>query len=75
VLSAAWPQLVRADEAAVLEEVTVTAQRRTERLQDVPVAVTAISGSQLIDRGVREAGDIVDAVPNLLLNLPYGPEA
>jgi len=75
VLSASWPQQARADEAAVLEEVTVTAQRRTERLQDVPVAVTALSGSELIDRGVRQAGDIVDAVPNLLLNLPYGPEA
>src|ERR1700751_3213456 len=69
------PQPARADEAAVLEEVTVTAQRRTERLQDVPVAVTVLSGSELIDRGVRQAGDIVDAVPNLLLNLPYGPEA
>jgi iron complex outermembrane recepter protein len=68
-------QPARADEAAALEEVTVTAQRRTERLQDVPVAVTAISGSELIDRGVRQAADIADAVPNLLLNLPYGPEA
>jgi iron complex outermembrane receptor protein len=65
----------RADESAVLEEVTVTAQRRTERLQDVPVAVTAVSSSELLDRGVRQAGDIVDAVPNLLLNQPYGPEA
>jgi iron complex outermembrane recepter protein len=65
----------RADEAVGLEEVTVTAQRRTERLQDVPVAVTALSGSELIDRGVRQAADIADAVPNLLLNLPYGPEA
>jgi len=75
LLGASWPQRVLADEAAVLEEVTVTAQRRTERLQDVPVAITAISGSELIDRGVRQAGDIVDSVPNLLLNLPYGPEA
>jgi len=73
--SASLLQQAYADEAAVLEEVTVTAQRRTERLQDVPVAVTALSGSELIDRGVRQAGDIVDAVPNLLLNLPYGPEA
>src|SRR5690348_7615932 len=73
--SACWLQQAHADEAAVLEEVTVTAQRRTERLQDVPVAVTALSGSELIDRGVRQAGDIVDAVPNLLLNQPYGPEA
>ncbi len=75
LLSASWPQPARADEAVVLEEVTVTAQRRTERLQDVPVAITAISGSELTDRGVRQAGDIVDSVPNLLLNLPYGPEA
>jgi len=72
---ALWPQPARADEAAVLEEVTVTAQRRTERLQDVPVAVTALSQSELIDRGVRQAGDIADVVPNLLLNQPYGPEA
>jgi iron complex outermembrane receptor protein len=75
LLDASWSQPARADEAAVLEEVTVTAQRRTERLQDVPVAVTALSESELIDRGVRQAGDIVDVVPNMLLNQPYGPEA
>src|SRR6266850_966672 len=72
-LSAAWPQSLRADEA--LEEITVTAQRVTERLQDVPVAVTAISASELLKRGVRQAGDITASVPNLLLNSPYGPEA
>ena len=72
---ALWPQPACADEAAMLEEVTVTAQRRSERLQDVPVAVTAVSQSELIDRGVRQAGDIADVVPNLLLNQPYGPEA
>jgi iron complex outermembrane receptor protein len=75
LLGASGPQPLRADEAAVLEEVTVTAQRRTERLQDVPVAVTALSESELIERGVRQAGDIVDVVPNMLLNQPYGPEA
>ncbi len=72
-LSAAWPQSVRADEA--LEEITVTAQRVSERLQDVPVAVTAILADDLDERGVRQAGDITSAVPNLLLNSPYGPEA
>src|ERR1700719_672962 len=72
-LSAASPQSVRADEA--LAEITVTAQRVSERLQDVPVAVTAISANELAERGVRQAGDITSAVPNLLLNSPYGPEA
>jgi iron complex outermembrane receptor protein len=75
LLVTCWPQLLLAEESTALEEVTVTAQRRTERLQDVPVAITAISGSELIDRGIRQASDIVSAVPNLLLNLPYGPEA
>ena len=59
----------------VLEEVVVTAERRSERLQDVPVAVTALSASDLDDLGVRKAGDITSSVPNMLLNLPYGPEA
>ena len=72
-LSAAGPQSVRADEA--LEEITVTAQRVSERLQDVPVAVTAILANELDERGARQAGDIASAVPNLLLNSPYGPEA
>src|SRR5579862_303968 len=69
-----WPLAVRADEA-VLEEVTVTAQRRTERLQDVPVAVTALSSEELEALGIRQAGDIAALVPNMLLNSPYGPEA
>jgi iron complex outermembrane recepter protein len=41
----------------------------------VPLGVTAISAADLFERGVRQAGDITSAVPNLLLNSPYGPEA
>ena len=58
-----------------LEEVVVTAQRQSERIQDVPIAITALSASDLADRGVRQAGDITASVPNMLLNSPYGPEA
>src|SRR6202163_3341242 len=62
-----------ADEA--LEEIVVTAQRQSERLQDVPIAISALSGAELAERGVRQAGDITAEVPNMLLNSPYGPEA
>lgn len=72
-LCGVWPQAVRAD--AVLEEVVVTAERRTEKAQDVPVAITAVSAADLEARGVRQAADITSLVPNMLLNLPYGPEA
>jgi iron complex outermembrane recepter protein len=58
-----------------LTEVVVTAERRSERLQDVPIALTALSGTDLEARGVRQAADITSSVPNMLLNLPYGPEA
>src|ERR1700720_1594005 len=72
-LGTAWPQSARAD--AALEEVVVTAERRSEKAQDVPVAITAVSAADLESRGVRQAGDITSTVPNLLLNSPYGPEA
>src|SRR6266404_418003 len=58
-----------------LDEIVVTAQRRVERLQDVPLAITALSGADLAEHGVRQAGDITAGVPNMLLNSPYGPEA
>lgn len=63
----------RADDE--LTEITVTAQRQTERLNDVPIAITAISADDLANRGVRQAGDVTSSVPNMLLNSPYGPEA
>ena len=36
-----------------LEEVVVTAQKRTESLQDVPISVTAISGEQIENASIR----------------------
>ncbi len=75
--AAALPVAARAQTAsdASLEEVIVTAQRKSERLQDVPIAISAISSADLESRGVRQAGDIASAVPNLTLSLPYGEEA
>ena len=71
--TALLPLLAQADTA--LEEIVVTAQRRVERLQDVPLAITALSADDLTAKGVRQAADITASVPNMLVNLPYGPEA
>ncbi|MFN3287065.1 MAG: TonB-dependent receptor [Sphingomonadaceae bacterium] len=46
-------------------DIVVTAQRREERLQDVPVAVTAFGGEQLETRQVRTVVDLMTTVPNL----------
>ncbi|MBW8811805.1 MAG: TonB-dependent receptor [Caulobacterales bacterium] len=59
-------------EAIGLEEVVVTAQKRAENLQDVPAAVSAITGSQLAARGVTETSDLMGTVPSLQVTTPYG---
>ena len=59
----------------VLAEIVVTAQRRAEKLQDVPVAVSAFTSGDLERTGIRQAGDIAAMVPNLVLSSPYGSEA
>jgi iron complex outermembrane receptor protein len=58
-----------------LQEVVVTAQRRQEKSQDVPLAISAFSSNDLARAGVRQAGDLAALVPNLMLGSPYGTEA
>ncbi|MCY4154193.1 MAG: TonB-dependent receptor plug domain-containing protein [Gammaproteobacteria bacterium] len=57
--------------AAQLEEIVVTAQKRAESLQDVPIAVQAFTGENLDELGVQSAEDIMLYVPNAAI-LPQG---
>jgi iron complex outermembrane recepter protein len=50
---------------ALLEEVTVTARKREESLQDAPIAVSAYSGDSLEYRGASDISDIANYTPNL----------
>src|SRR5260370_30427345 len=49
-----------------LEEIVVTAQRRSENLQNVPVAVTAISAAQLAATGISTSQDLSLVTPGLV---------
>src|SRR3569833_698910 len=51
----------------VLEEVTITSQRRVEKLQDVPIAATALAGDQLEGKGVARLADLQFASPALTI--------
>lgn len=53
------------DDTVRLQEVIVTATRRSENLQDVGVSVTALSGQQLQNLGYTNAVDIIRQVPAL----------
>ena len=52
-------------EATTLAALTVTAQKREEALQDVPIAVTALPEQLLQDTGVRDIKDLQVLVPGL----------
>src|SRR5665213_2635247 len=47
-----------------LDEIVVTATKRAEVLQDVPVAVTAISAQDILSRGFTNYSDFFNTVPN-----------
>jgi iron complex outermembrane receptor protein len=63
------PQLAQAQakDDAALDEVVVTARLRSERLQEVPVAVSAFNAKAIEDAGIERAGDYVALVPNVTL--------
>ncbi len=52
-------------DAVALEEVIVTAQKRAENLQEVPIAITAMNAEALELRGVTDTDSIAKLVPNL----------
>ncbi len=58
---------VSAQAEAALEEIVVTAQRRAESLQDVPIAITAISGDELEALGVDDIKGITERTPGFTM--------
>lgn len=65
--SAAWAQTQppRPSQSDVVEDIIVTAEKRAEGLQNIPIAITAVSGETLQKAGVREVGDLVQLTPSL----------
>ena len=61
----AAPAPKKQEEAKTLDTLVVTAQKREEQLQDVPVVVTALSEEVLQDTGVRDVKDLQVLVPGL----------
>ena len=58
-------QAARAAESAELSEIVVTAQKRTEKLQDVPVAVSVVSGEMIAAKGAVNLEGAQYLVPSL----------
>ncbi len=68
ILAAAIVGLAIATPAnAQIEEIIVTAQKREETLRDIPMAITAITGSQIDEDGIRDLNDIQGRTPGLVV--------
>ena len=62
----------RKDGSGGIDEILVTAQKREERLQDVPIAITALTGDDLANKQILRLEDIGNIVPNLYLEQGLG---
>ena len=59
------PGLASAQQSAQLEEVVVTARKRTESMQDVPIAVTVFTSQDIQDAGIERPQDFIGLTPNV----------
>jgi iron complex outermembrane recepter protein len=62
---AAAPAQPSAAAQDTVAEVVVTAQKRSEKLSDVPISITALGGTRLASQHVSNMSDLTTAVPNL----------
>lgn len=62
----------QAGNGAGLDEIIVTAQKRAQSLQDVPVAVTALTTQALVANRITNVRDLDSAVPNLSIRTQGG---
>lgn len=53
---------------AAIEEVTVTAQRRAENVQDVPISISAFTATDLQERAVGDVSQLSNISPNVTLD-------
>jgi len=55
-------------QSGLLEEVIVTARRREESLQDLPLSIAAMTADDMQAQGIYRADDIGDFIPSVTLN-------
>ncbi|MCH7696495.1 MAG: TonB-dependent receptor, partial [Proteobacteria bacterium] len=72
LLSGSLAMPLTASAQNVLEEIIVTAQKRTENLQDVPISVTALSATKLEQLGISDFHEYIAMMPSVSFK-EFGP--
>ena len=70
--TATLPVLAQQAADTGFEEVIVTATKRAEKLQDIPISIAAIGGDTLAQSHVAQADELVTKIPNLQLTSTVG---
>ena len=71
---AATPALAQSTAAgpSTLDEVTVTARRREESLQEVPLSISAFTTADIQRAGISSFGDVAKLTPSLVFDQDFG---
>jgi iron complex outermembrane receptor protein len=67
LIPAAGKQVYADDDLLILEEVFVTAQKREQRIQDVPLSISLVSGKILNEFNIQTTADLDNFVPGLVI--------
>lgn len=72
VPAAAFAQQAETEEVGGIQDIVVTAQRRSESLQNVPLAVSALDSERIKEAGFKDVADLTSTVPNLNISNLWG---
>lgn len=61
-------------DALAVDEVIVTTRKREENLQQVPIAVTALTAQMLEEKGIVSLNDVVEQSPSVILDQGFAPQ-
>ena len=70
--AAAWAQDAGPDDAFVMEQIVVTAQKREQVITDVPIAIDVVGGEELRYRGATSLIDVAQYSPGVNIRGPFG---
>jgi outer membrane receptor protein involved in Fe transport len=70
----AAPAVAQVPESSTLEEITVTAQKRSENIQNIPISISALSANELAAAKIQNYEDLTRATPGVSFNTETGSE-
>ncbi len=74
LLAPAHPAQAAGSADNAIETIVVTAEKKEEKVQDVPISVGVVSAQDIQEQGVVNVNDLGGKVANLTLELPFGPQ-